>query len=245
MEHGGFKLKKSGHGVVELINHDDNPDLVILAIPDLHIPFHHPDAFRFLKDIRDEFNPDLVVCLGDEVELASLSFHDKNPDAPSAKDEYLASLGHLQDLYKLFPDVLVCNSNHTSRPYRVAFSAGMSSHMMKSYNELLNAPKGWSWHDRIIIQNVCYIHGDPKSGANATKAWMNENRMSTIHGHIHGWGGVQYSSSPFKQIVGMNAGCLIDLEAIAFKYGSKYANKGTLGCGIIRGGREAHFIPMR
>jgi Calcineurin-like phosphoesterase len=242
LEYKGFKLVKKAHGVVELVT---DKELVVLAIPDTHAPYHHKDIIKFLSSVKKEFKPDVVVHLGDEADFEPLGFHGKNPDMPSAKDDYYSALEHLGELYKLFPDVLVCHSNHTSRPYRVAFAAGLPSQMVKTYAELLRAPKGWSWHDRIIINNVCYIHGDPKSGANATRAWMNENRMSTVHGHIHGHGGVCYSASPFKQIFGMNAGCLIDLEAIAFKYGAKYANKGTLGCGIIRGGKEAHFIPMR
>jgi hypothetical protein len=242
MDYGGkYKLVRRDHGVVELVSKEP---LTVLAIPDTHAPYQHPDTIRFLADVKKEFKPDVVIHLGDEVEFESLSVHGKTPDMPGAKDEYEAALESLGDMYRLFPDALVCHSNHTSRPYRVAHSAGLPSQMLKAYAEILQAPPGWSWHDRIIVNDVCYIHGDPKSGANATRAWMSDNRMSTVHGHVHGWGQVVYSQSPFKQIFGMNAGCLIDLQAMAFKYGSKYANKGTLGCGLIRGGKDAHLIKL-
>jgi predicted phosphodiesterase len=244
MEYRGRKLYREKHGVLRL-EEFENEQLTVLAIPDLHIPFHHPDSFRFLKHLRDEFDPDVVVCLGDEVELASLSFHEKNPDAPSAKDEYEAALEGLKQLYEIFPEVLINISNHGSRFYRVAYAAGIPSRAMKSYHELLEAPKTWHWSQRIVIQNVCYLHGDPKSGANATKAWMTDNKMSTVHGHVHAWAQVIYSADPFKEIFGMNAGALIDPEALAFKYGNVYPNKATLGSGIVRAGRDAHFIPMR
>jgi len=242
--YGGRPLHKEPNGVLR-VEHFPGEELTVMAIPDLHIPFHHPDAFRFLKDVRDEMKPDIVVCLGDEVELASLSFHEKNPDAPSAKDEYEASLEGLKKLYELFPEVLVNTSNHGSRFYRVAYAAGIPSRAMKSYHELLEAPATWAWAQRIIIQDVCYLHGDPKSGANATRGWMTDNKMSTVHGHCHSWAQVIYSADPFKRIFGMNAGALIDPEALAFKYGSIYPNKATLGVGIVRAGKEAHFIPMR
>lgn len=241
MKHLGYTFKKKPHGVVEL---NTKKPVTVLAIPDLHIPFHHPDYFKFLKHMKKAVKPDIVVCLGDEVDMAALSFHEKDPDMPGAQDEYITSLQHLGDLYKLFPNVLCCHSNHTSRPFRVAHKAGLPNSMMRSYKEFLQAPVGWSWHDRIVINDVCYIHGDPKSGRNAAWSWMNEHRMSTVIGHIHGHGGVQYSASPFRKTFSANAGCLIDTAAMAFRYGNKYANKATLGCVVVYNDQCAHFHPM-
>lgn len=241
MKHLGYNFKKKPHGILEL---NTKHPLTVMAIPDLHFPYHHPDALKFLISVYEEMQPDLVICLGDEVDMAALSFHDKDPSMPSAKDEYEAAIEHLGDLYRAFPNMLVCQSNHTSRPFRVAHKAGLPVHYMKSYEEFLQAPKGWSWHDRIVINDVMYIHGDPKSGRNAAWAWMNENKMSTVIGHIHGHGGVQYSASPYKKTFALNAGCLIDERAMAFRYGAKYAHKATLGCGIIKSSEHAHFIPM-
>jgi len=185
------RFKHRPHGVVELSTKEP---LTTLYIPDLHIPFHHPDAFAFLKHIKGEFEPDIVVCLGDEVDMAALSFHEKDPDMPSASDEYRISLEHLGKLYKLFPDVLCNLSNHTARPFRVAYKAGLPSQMMRSYKEFLKAPATWSWHERIIINDVVSVHGDPKSGRNAAWSWMCDHRMSTVIGHIHGHGGVRIPS---------------------------------------------------
>lgn len=237
-----FKLVHKPHGVVELIT---DRELVVLAIPDTHCPNQHPDTYRFLTDLKKEFKPDVIVHLGDEADFESLSFHGKTPDMPGARDEYLATIEALKPLYKLFPDVLVARSNHTERPFRVAHAAGLPSQMIKSYRDLLHAPPGWTWHERIIIQGCLYIHGDAASGPGGTRKLVSDNRMSVVHGHFHSFGGVQYSASPFQQVFGCNAGALIDLQAMAFRYGSKYGSKGTLGAAIIRGGKEAHFIPLR
>ena len=243
-DYRGRPLHREKHGVLRL-EHFGDEQLTVLAISDLHIPFQHPDSFRFLKYLKEEFRPDVVVCLGDEVELASLSVHEKNPDAPSAKDEYEAALEGLKELYEIFPEVLVNFSNHGSRFYRVAYAAGIPSRAMKSYHELLEAPPTWTWAQRIVIQNVCYLHGDPFSSASATRNWMNANKMSTVHGHVHQSAQVLYSTDAFKEIFGMNAGALIDPEALAFKYGHIYPAKACLGSGIVHAGRDAHFIPMR
>lgn len=242
LKYKSFSFNRQPHGCIEL---SSKKTLTTLYIPDLHIPFHHPDAFSFLKDIKKEFKPDIVVCLGDEVDMCALSFHDKDPDMPGSTQEYLDCLEPLGQLYEMFPNVLVNTSNHTSRPFRMAHKVGLPSQMLRTYAEFLKAPKGWSWHDRIIINNVVSIHGDPKSGRNAAWSWMKDHAMSTVIGHIHGHGGVIYSASPFKQTFAANAGCLIDPQSIAFRYGNKYANKATLGCVIVKDSMNAHFIPMR
>lgn len=237
-----YRIHKKAHGVASV---ESEKPLTVLAIPDLHAPFQHPDALRFLTHIKNEHKPDLVICLGDEIDFAALSFHDKDPEMPGPVEEYKCALDFMLQLYKVFPNVMTCRSNHTDRPFRVAFKAGLPSQMLRSYAELFKAPPGWSWHDRIVVDNTCYIHGDPRCGEGAARAWLKENRMSTVIGHVHGHAGVGYSQSPFNQSFWMNAGCLIDLEAMAFRYGSKYANKGTLGCGLIYGGHSAYFVPMR
>ena len=42
----------------------------ILCISDLHMPFHHPKAFQFLRALKDKYKPTFVVCMGDEADKA-------------------------------------------------------------------------------------------------------------------------------------------------------------------------------
>lgn len=218
--------------------------MIVLAIPDLHKPYDHKDSTDFLRDTAKEFKPNLIVCLGDEGDQHRLSDHEHHPDMPSAKDEYDLMIKRLKPLYKLFPKVQVCISNHTSRPFRKAFSAGLPSLYLKEYRDFMQAPRGWTWHQRILIQNVVYEHGEGVSGKDAAWRAMMQNKRSTVIGHIHAYGGVVYSSDPFSQTFALNAGCLVDVDALAFKYGEKYRNKATLGCGIVIDGKQGHFIRM-
>ena len=59
----------------------------ILIISDTHIPYHHKDLFPFLKAIKKLYKPTKIVHIGDEVDKHALSFHDSDPDLPSAGDE--------------------------------------------------------------------------------------------------------------------------------------------------------------
>ena len=217
---------------------------VVLAISDLHAPYHHPQALEFLAFLKSHYQPDRIVCLGDEVDCHSLSVHPKHPMLYAAGHEYAAAMHFMKQLYKLFPVVDVCISNHTHRPYRIAQAAGLPSVYMRSYREIMQAPIGWTWKSRIIIDGVVYEHGDPCCGRNGAYKAAFENRCSTVIGHIHSHGGVMYSANHQDQIFYANAGWLGDQSSYAFAYGEKYRNKGTLGSIIVYEGKAAHFIRM-
>ena len=59
----------------------------ILVISDMHIPYHHKDAFKFLKEIKKEFKPDTIINIGDSIDFHNISMHQSSPDLPNAGDE--------------------------------------------------------------------------------------------------------------------------------------------------------------
>lgn len=215
----------------------------VLACPDLHCPFEHQDSIQFLKAVVKKYKPDQVVVLGDEIDAHSLGDYDHDPDGLSAGDELEAAIKHLQPFYRLFPNAMVCTSNHTSRPYRQAFKHGIPKAFLKGYSEFLQAPKGWKWADAWEIDNVIYEHGEGFSGASAAIKSANGNMQSTVIGHIHSFAGIQFSANARHLIFGFNAGCLIDRHKYAFAYGKKLKAKPILGCGLISSGIPT-FIPM-
>lgn len=217
---------------------------IVLVISDYHAPFNHPGALDFLNDLRKKWKPTKIISAGDEADMAAISFHPKDPMMMSAGDEYKAMIRELKLLYKLFPKVQVCISNHTARPFRVATNAGLPSLFIKSYGEFLQAPRGWSWHESILHKNVVYEHGEGLSGKDGAYKGMVQSRKSFVCGHLHSFAGVQYSKGPFNQTFAMNVGCLIDRDSIAFAYGKSIRSKPTLGSGIVVDGLDAHFIRM-
>lgn len=204
----------------------------------------HPNAVDFLSDLRKEYKPDKIIHLGDESDQHALGEWDKDPDGLSGGMEYEAMLKQIKPLYKLFPKVDVCESNHGKRPFRKAFKAGIPRAYLKKYHEFMEAPAGWRWHDDVEADGVVYEHGEGYTGKmGALKAAL-DNRRSTVIGHIHSFAGIQYSATKRDQIFGFNVGWLGDYKAYAFAYGKVYKNKPVLGAGIIVDGREAIFVPM-
>jgi predicted phosphodiesterase len=214
---------------------------VVLAIPDLHSPFIHPDAMEFVKAVRNKYKANVVLSLGDELDAHAYSRWPKNPDGYSAGHELQAAIEGLIPFYREFPVMQVCVSNHTIRPQKMMKDMGIPSALWPSYSTMLNAPDGWTWHDHIIIDGVRYMHGD--QGKTGMQGWTKNSEVyhqSVVVGHWHSKAGVYWDSDMFN----LNAGCLIDASAYAFDYARHSHKKPNLGCGIVINGEQAHFIPM-
>lgn len=212
----------------------------VLVIPDLHSPFHHPDALEFLKAVKALCKTNLTVCLGDEADFHAFSRYPKDPDGMGAGQELKAAIEGLTPFYVEFPEMMVCTSNHTVRPLKLSFMAGLPAAFYPSYSTMLNAPDGWQWRDHWEIDGVRYIHGEGKSGQGAHTAFMKAYKQSVVHGHVHSYAAVSHEGDKFA----MNAGCLIDHAAYAFKYARHMPIPVNLGCGVVIDGKSAYFIPM-
>ena len=86
----------------------------ILIISDTHCPYHHVDAIKFLSAIKDKYEPDRVIHIGDEIDNHAMSFHDSDPDLHSAGDELELAIEALSEIEALYPKVDVIESNHGS-----------------------------------------------------------------------------------------------------------------------------------
>lgn len=213
----------------------------VLVIPDMHHPFCHPDTLEFLKAVRSAYKTDTVVCLGDEIDACAFSRYPMNPDGMTAGKELAAAIEHLRPFYREFPGVLVCESNHTIRPWKKAFDAGLPAAFLPTVSKILDAPDGWVWKMRHEVDGVLYTHGDNgKSGQYAAANYMKQAKQSVVIGHVHAYASVFYEGAQF----GMNTGCLIDKDAYCFHYAKGALLDVNIGCGVVLEGKQAHFIPM-
>lgn len=218
----------------------------ILVIGDLHTPYNHKDAMAFLESVRDSYNPDIVVCMGDETDGHAISFHDSDPNLDSAGIELEKAKIELEKLHNLFPEMLICDSNHGSLVYRRAKAHGLPVQFIKKYRDILfpeHGAPGWSWADAWVLNTplgqVRFQHqvsGDFMINAS-------HERTSLVLGHEHGRFEVQYAASSSALYFGAYAGCLIDRKSLAFAYGKLHRKKPILGCMVITDGNP-QLIPM-
>ena len=215
----------------------------ILVISDYHAPYNHPDAYAFLVACKAKYKPTDVVCIGDEVDYHALSYHDSDPDLPSASDELKQAVIELKKLYKLFPSCVVVDSNHGSMIYRKGKTAGMPSAIFKTYNEVLSAPKTWVWRFDHIVQTplgpVFFCHG--RSGVAGRLASL--YGMSTVQGHYHEKSQITYISTPERLMFDAHTGCLADDKSLALSYNKINPKRPIMSILVIENGIP-QIIPM-
>jgi len=217
----------------------------VLGIGDLHLPFTHRKYLSFCKKQYKLWDCDRVVYLGDLVDNHAISFHENEFGHMSASDELREAQREIKKWVKAFPKADVCIGNHDCLPQRKAKSIGLPPQWIRDYSEVYETPN-YNWDLSHRIQGVDYKHGRG-SGKNAAinMATAGATSRSTVIGHLHAFGGVQFAASEDNLVFGLNVGCGIDIRRYAFHYGKDFPNRPTLGCGIIDEGKEGFFIPMQ
>ena len=205
----------------------------ILVISDLHIPYHRKDSFAFLKEIKKQFKPDTIINIGDEIDCHALSFHDTNPDLPSAGHELSLSKEYIKELENIFPQMTLLDSNHSSLIYRKGIKHGIPRGFLKDYNEFLNVKK-WNWVNDLTItlpdkQRCFFTHGISADVARVSQI----QGMSTVQGHFHSKFKIEYWANSDALRFGMQVGCMIEQTNMAFHYAKNFKTKFIMGCGMI------------
>lgn len=217
----------------------------VLVIGDCHCPGMRRGYVDFLQRIRDRHGCDRVVLIGDVVDWAAVSFHEKLPGLPAAKDEVKKARKQVAQLSAAFPDADWLIGNHDALPERQATTAGLPSELLRDHGEFWDVD--WNVLPRFTkhqIDGVIYAHGDGgKGGIGAALKQAKDNFQSTVIGHFHAQAGVQWFANPEFRIFGMSVGCGIDAEKLAFSYGAKFPAKPILGCGVVVNGKQAIFEP--
>lgn len=201
---------------------------------DLHAPYMHRDCVRFLKAVKCKYMPTRVIFSGDEADFAGISFHDHDPDLDAPGKELDATIQSLKPLYKLFPKAEILESNHGSLVIRKALATGLSRRYFRTPGEILQAPKGWTWHFDITTKlpngTYCYFHHS--KGANVKKN-SQALGMNFCQGHHHESFEIQYWGNPHALLFGMTVGCLVDNKSLAMAYNKNNLKRPVLGCAVI------------
>jgi len=206
----------------------------ILVISDLHCPYQHKDAIRFLQAVKKKYSPTRVILSGDEADFAGISFHDHDPDLDSPGKELEKAIEALRPLYKMFPTAQILESNHGSLVLRKALANGLSRRYFRTPGEIIEAPKGWTWHFDIVARlpngTDCYFHHS--KGANVKKN-SQALGMSFVQGHHHESFEIQYWGNPHALLFGMTVGCLVDSHSLAMAYNKNNLKRPVLGVAVI------------
>ena len=216
----------------------------ILVISDMHLPYQHKDAIKFLAEIKKEFKPDRVINIGDLLDFHAISMHTHDPDLASAGHELTMARKYVKELESIYPQVTEVDSNHSSLVYRRAIKYGMSREFLKEYGDFLGTKK-WNWVDDLTLtmsngQRCFFTHG---RSADVLKVSQTMG-MSAVQGHYHTKFVVSYWANPDNLFFAMNVGCLINQKSLSMNYAKNFRTRFILGCAIILDGIP-RLLPMQ
>jgi hypothetical protein len=219
---------------------------VVLCFGDTHFPYAVKGWYEFLKAQKDLYNPDRVVCMGDLLDLYSVSSYPKDLSHPDTwSSELKKGRKDIAKLSYLFPNMEVLSSNHAERLYKKSVVAGIPRESIVPYREMIGAPSTWRFHDRLRIRSEKYkshwIFAHTVDGG-ALSAAKQLGRSVAI-GHHH----TRFSASGFNNgtdmIYGVDVGCLISDEVSPFAYNKTQLGRPIRGCCVILDG-VPRLIPM-
>jgi len=210
-----------------------NQESRVLVIGDLHEPFCLDSYLKHCKEVYSKHNCNRVVFIGDVIDNHYSSYHETNADGLGGGDELDIAIKRLKRWYKAFPNADVTIGNHDRIISRKAQTGGIPKRWIRNYSEVLNTPK-WNFTERVVIDNVQYVHGEGGTARTKSKADM----MSTVQGHLHTQCYTEWSVGAKFRIFGMQVGCGIDHESYAMAY-AKAGKKPAIGCGVVIGGHTA------
>jgi len=142
-------LKKPINSVGVVVNDNSN----FLIISDMHIPYHHPDSFDFLEAVTYAYDCKTILNVGDIVDNHSGSYHESEPDALSAEDEYTQAIKYCQELQGIFPKMVISVGNHDLITQRKLKTCGLPASIARDYNQLYELKDTWDWKDKYFFDS--------------------------------------------------------------------------------------------
>lgn len=181
-----------------------------VILPDLQIPYHDEKALQVALEVVRDVKPDKLVILGDLLDLESFSRFDNLPlskeYSTSTQEAIIRTHQLMVELRKLCPtaEIVVLEGNHDKRIMQDVYKNNKASFGLKRANEpegwpVLSVPflcafedldidyiDGYPANRYWINENLQVRHGHKvRSGASTAKAVADDERTTTIFGHVH------------------------------------------------------------
>lgn len=213
----------------------------IMVLGDLHAPYADRKALYWASLIRHQYQPDIIIQVGDIVDMKAWSRFPKSPEDENPALEWKKTAKEMKYIHQLFPEMKILLGNHSVRVARKALEAGIPKELIRSLEEVFDF-EGWSWHltDKpLIVDNIAFVHGDESPGNISVKT--RQYGMSVVQGHSHK-ASLSYINLFDKQMFAAEVGWLGNDQELAFAYASKSPNRSWSGLMLITDG-VPHLLP--
>jgi predicted MPP superfamily phosphohydrolase len=216
----------------------------VLAIPDQHHPWASKPALDWVTAVAKREKPDVIVNLGDALDLYSLSRYPRSHNLYTPAEELRLGMEgyrkHWEALQKAAPKArcVIIDSNHGDRLIKRILER------LPEAESLITNPfavDGVEALERVEFEGVLYEHGYRSKPEDHAR----HNLQSTVHGHLH-TATLHWFNLRGKSRFNLNCGWLGDDGARVFRYRQAAVSHWTLACGMVRDGEpELMVFPFR
>jgi len=199
----------------------------VLVIGDLHEPFCLDGYLDFCIKQKEKFNCNKIVFIGDVIDNHFSSYHETDANGLGGSDELEFAIKKIARWRDDFPVATVIIGNHDRIIMRKAQTSAVPTKWIREYKDVLEVDQ-WDFVDRLVIDDVQYIHGEAGTARTKCKADM----MSTVQGHLHTQAYTEWVVGQKFKVFGTQVGCGIDHNSYAMAY-AKRGKKPAIGCVVV------------
>ena len=205
-------------------NGDDLCDAT-LYIPDCHVPHHSRPSVDVMLQVARYVRPKTIVILGDFIDCAEVSFHDRSHHRIAGlKEEIDAGKSLRAELDAIGATRKIAMAgNHEHRLLRyLARNAPALLDVMPSIEHLLEFPQnGWecyAYGQHVQVGKVYVTHDAGHAGITAVRLTKAKYQHNVVLGHVHR-GIVEYDGNMLgEKHVGISMGWLGDDSSVVTNY---------------------------
>jgi len=214
----------------------------VLVIPDVHIPVNDKAATDLAIAIGFALKPTTIVVLGDTLDFAPLSFHQRTRKVHSLREEIDGGRAFFRALEQIgAPNLVLTLGNHEFRLDRyihghapaIADLDGMSVDAMLGLSA-----NGWrviQYHDGIKIGGTYYTHEVGHCGIHAVRTSGDRMASPIVIGHVHSLTGVEMHSIDGEARGAWSFGWLGDMDHIDYRHRDKARRDWPHAVGVVYG----------
>jgi hypothetical protein len=199
----------------------------VLVIGDLHEPFCLDGYLDFCIEQKEKFNCNKIVFIGDVIDNHFSSYHETDANGLGGSDELDFAIKKIARWRDAFPVATVIIGNHDRIIMRKAQTSAVPTKWIREYKDVLEVPQ-WDFLDRLVIDDVQYIHGEAGTARTKCKSDM----MSTVQGHLHTQAYTEWVVGQKFKVFGTQVGCGINHNSYAMAY-AKRGKKPAIGCVVV------------
>jgi predicted phosphodiesterase len=209
----------------------------VLAIPDLHFPWHHQDTLTWIYQQIIDQKPDVVIQMGDLYDMYSHSRFARTHDLMTPKQELaearMGAAAMWKHINKIAPKAkkYQIRGNHDVRAEKriQEMCPEIESLLeMRPIFEFSGVTTIMDTSEELELDGVIYTHGTFIPMGAHCKHYM----QSVVHGHTHR-GSTFFTRKHNQLIWELDCGFASDESAVPLRYTQTRRTGWTLGCGLV------------